>query len=131
MTRRESLQKLSYLLLVPVSGLVYTLVKSKQEAGHNVSFIRVPYSFPEGLTFFPEIIAFKKDNKVLFLSSACTHLGCKIKKEEQGILVCPCHGSSYDAEGKNLRGPANKPLQKLTYKRENITGDYLVNVESF
>jgi Rieske Fe-S protein len=33
------------------------------------------------------------------LSPICTHLGCTVEIE-QARLVCPCHGSTYDREGK-------------------------------
>jgi len=46
------------------------------------------------------------------LSPICTHLGCTV--DIQGArLVCPCHGSTYDREGKVLKGPAERALRRL------------------
>lgn len=46
------------------------------------------------------------------LSLACTHLGCTVDAETDGF-ACPCHGSRYDSEGRVVRGPAQKQLQRL------------------
>lgn len=45
------------------------------------------------------------------LSPICTHLGCTV--EIQGTrIVCPCHGSTYDREGRVLQGPAERALTR-------------------
>ena len=40
----------------------------------------------------------------------CTHAGCALSKIEDGLLVCPCHGSRFTLEGAVARGPATEPL---------------------
>ena len=57
------------------------------------------------------------------LSPICTHLGCTVEIEE-GRLVCPCHGSNYDREGRVLRGPAERALDR--YRAELTADDVLV-----
>lgn len=47
--------------------------------------------------------------RVRVQTAVCTHLGCTVNKVETGYF-CPCHGSTYDPEGKNISGPAPKPL---------------------
>jgi len=37
------------------------------------------------------------------LNAVCTHLGCSAANDK---IMCPCHGSQYDATGKVVRGPA-------------------------
>ncbi|MCC6316354.1 MAG: Rieske (2Fe-2S) protein [Gemmatimonadaceae bacterium] len=45
------------------------------------------------------------------LSPICTHLGCTV--EVQGsVLVCPCHGSTFERSGRVVRGPAEQPLAR-------------------
>lgn len=47
------------------------------------------------------------------ISAICTHLGCTpdwLSGENQ--FKCPCHGSVYDAEGRNFAGPAPKPMAR-------------------
>lgn len=56
------------------------------------------------------------------VSPICTHRGCTV--DVSGArLVCPCHGSTYDREGRVLRGPAERALTRYTVVRE---GDALV-----
>ena len=46
-------------------------------------------------------------------SAICTHMGCTVKPDGTK-LVCPCHGSVYDATtGAVLQGPAPSPLNKI------------------
>jgi cytochrome b6-f complex iron-sulfur subunit len=45
------------------------------------------------------------------LSAVCTHLGCTIRKAEDGFQ-CPCHGSQYDQLGHPLSGPALRKLDR-------------------
>ena len=45
------------------------------------------------------------------LSPICTHLGCTVEIQGER-LVCPCHGSTYDREGRVLRGPAEDALHR-------------------
>lgn len=49
------------------------------------------------------------------LSPICTHLGCTVEIEG-ARLVCPCHGSTYDREGRVLRGPAERRLTSFAVK---------------
>ena len=44
-------------------------------------------------------------------SATCTHQGCSVLAPHGGKVVCPCHGSEFDAAtGRVLRGPATQPL---------------------
>ncbi|MET9905790.1 Rieske 2Fe-2S domain-containing protein [Streptomyces sp. NPDC006476] len=53
-------------------------------------------------------------------STICTHAGCPINKLEGTTLVCPCHGSEFDARtGKVLRSPATEPLHALPVATRN------------
>ncbi len=49
------------------------------------------------------------------LSLVCTHLGCTLESNVDGFS-CPCHNSSFDAEGRVTHGPAAKPLPALRIK---------------
>ncbi len=46
------------------------------------------------------------------LSVRCTHQGCHVRPTGN-TLTCPCHGSTYDLEGRVIRGPAKAPLQRF------------------
>jgi cytochrome b6-f complex iron-sulfur subunit len=48
------------------------------------------------------------------MSAICTHLGClSVWKPEAGVIGCPCHGSSFQRDGKVIAGPAPRPLPWL------------------
>ena len=48
------------------------------------------------------------------LSAVCTHLGCITNwKAEEGLVVCPCHGSKFDREGNKVDGPAPRSLPRF------------------
>ncbi|MBI4420363.1 MAG: Rieske (2Fe-2S) protein [Gemmatimonadetes bacterium] len=51
------------------------------------------------------------EGRFVVLSSICTHLSCTVRVEGTE-LRCPCHGSTFDLEGKVLLGPATRPLQR-------------------
>jgi len=76
----------------------------------------LPFNKNKQLDFFENYIVVNQNETTTVLSSHCTHLGCKINKTENGRLVCPCHGSEYDLEGKVLKGPAYKNLERLPSK---------------
>ena len=48
------------------------------------------------------------------LSATCTHQGCTVSSVENGVIVCPCHGSTFNAEtGAPTAGPATRPLPEI------------------
>ncbi len=75
-----------------------------------------PFNKNKVVSFFNNFIVINKKKKVTVLSSHCTHLGCTINKEENGRLVCPCHGSEFDLDGNVMKGPAYQPLEKIPAK---------------
>lgn len=58
------------------------------------------------------VVIIRSEEDVYALSLVCTHLGCTVNVTEDNI-VCPCHGSIFDREGKVLKGPSDKPLKRL------------------
>jgi Rieske Fe-S protein len=55
----------------------------------------------------------RRGGQLYAMSSICTHMGCKVKEQPDMSYHCPCHGSSYDAEGKVTHGPAIHDLPRL------------------
>ncbi len=47
------------------------------------------------------------------ISLTCTHQGCTVQKAEDGKFHCPCHGTVFAADGKVLKGPAQRDLSKF------------------
>jgi cytochrome b6-f complex iron-sulfur subunit len=48
------------------------------------------------------------------LSAVCTHLGClTVYKPDTGEIACPCHGSTFQRDGRAIAGPAPQALPWL------------------
>ena len=77
-------------------------------------------------TSIPEIpsLLIHTESGFTALSLTCSHLGCTLEPNETGF-VCPCHNSSFDAQGNVTHGPAVKPLQIL---RIEITENETIKV---
>jgi Rieske Fe-S protein len=55
----------------------------------------------------------RRDQKLLALSSICTHNGCKLNVAADQSFFCKCHGSLFDPDGKVEQGPAEDDLPVL------------------
>ena len=73
----------------------------------------------------PAIVIHTQTGQYKAFLARCTHLGCVVKYEGEGVphFNCNCHGSVFDLTGKNLTGPAPRPLVPL---RVSIEGKALV-----
>lgn len=59
----------------------------------------------------PIIVTRIDDATYVAFSSACTHQGCEVLlPDSDGVIRCPCHGSSFDMRGKVIGGPAPTDL---------------------
>ena len=74
---------------------------------------------PEG-TDEKILVVHRGNGKLSAVSSICTHKGCDVDYDaELGHLVCPCHGSQYSLEGRNIEGPAERPLKQYDLEIED------------
>jgi cytochrome b6-f complex iron-sulfur subunit len=74
-----------------------------------------PDRFPfNTFTFIPDknIFVYRSREGFRALSALCPHLGCVVAAAGRGFR-CPCHGSTFDARGAVLHGPAPGPLSWL------------------
>ncbi|MEW2286448.1 Rieske (2Fe-2S) protein [Streptomyces sp. NPDC047841] len=63
------------------------------------------------------VVSRAEDGTLKAYSTICTHAGCPINKLRGTTLVCPCHGSEFDAvTGKVVQAPATEPLTELSVK---------------
>ena len=61
------------------------------------------------------------------VSAVCTHLGCITQwKPEENIIVCPCHGSEFERNGKKIQGPA---AHSQPHYAINLTADGELEVD--
>ena len=57
---------------------------------------------------------------VVAWSTTCPHLGCAVDKSATAAgFNCPCHDSSFDANGKRLNGPSPRDLDELETRVED------------
>ena len=73
----------------------------------------------DGIKFVDEIIISKTNDNINIFSARCPHLGCKINNLEGNVIICPCHGSKYNPEGKLISGPSKNNLTKLNFSIKN------------
>lgn len=69
--------------------------------------------FPVGQTVHMpsrRLWVFSDQDGIAAISAVCPHLGCLVKREENGNFACPCHGSKFDDVGKVISGPAPRAM---------------------
>ena len=72
----------------------------------------------------------RQGDRLVALSSYCTHRKCKLTTHPDHSFVCPCHGSTFDPRGKVTGGPARRNLPTLP-SFTNETGELFVRVPNF
>ena len=70
----------------------------------------------------------KSGNQFIALSDKCTHQGCEVSWVAADTqFECPCHGSTYDMQGKVTGGPAPRSLDR--FKTKVVTGHLMVSYQ--
>ena len=58
-----------------------------------------------------KIVLTRTGNQIAAFSAVCTHESCLVNSVQNGLISCPCHGSTFDAATGAVRdGPAATPL---------------------
>lgn len=76
----------------------------------------------DGVLFERDVVLVRAGDEITAFSARCPHLGCRLNRLEAGALVCPCHGSRFDAAGRRLSGPAPGDLRRLAVERREKDG---------
>jgi Rieske Fe-S protein len=72
----------------------------------------------------PVIVVRKSATEVSALTAVCTHLACTVQyRASNNDLECPCHGSTFNLDGKVTLEPAMRDLKAFT---ATIRGDEIV-----
>ena len=69
---------------------------------------------------FPIYLYHHGGERFTAVSTRCMHRGCPVEPVA-GHLVCPCHGSEYDNDGRVLKGPTRLPLERFATRVEGQT----------
>lgn len=75
-----------------------------------------PRDFPPGsVTFVAErrLFVFNTAEGFYVVSAVCTHLGCNVNHEPGRGFACPCHGSTFEEDGRVRTGPAAWSLPRF------------------
>jgi len=109
------------------------------EPPHRIK-IGAPQQFSQGATFIrsARLFVVRHQNNFFAISAICTHLGCTVNKEpghddkkpeaENIEFDCPCHGSKYNNEGRNITGPAPGPLPRFKLHLADDDGQLVVDL---
>jgi cytochrome b6-f complex iron-sulfur subunit len=65
------------------------------------------------------LVAHTAQSVFVALSAVCTHQTCTITGFGNQNYVCPCHGSTFDINGRVLGGPAPAPLRQYPTQFDN------------
>ena len=93
--------------VTPVNGEIRIAVRNYPQLEQPGGFVRLMPAGAEDVI----IVLTQDDGSLAVVTSVCTHLECTVNVEG-ALLVCPCHGSTFDRAGRVLRGPASDPLPR-------------------
>ncbi len=88
----------------------------------------IPPDVPLGLSVSGDIVLNRSaDGSLRAFSARCTHLGCKLERVIDGVVVCPCHGSRFFADGRVAAGPAVRALTEWRVRPNAQSGGWIVD----
>ncbi len=62
----------------------------------------------------PVLLVRVDEETVIALSTYCTHWGCEVDlPDEEGLIICRCHGTRYGRAGQLIDGPALDDLEQI------------------
>lgn len=97
------------------AGMLWRYLTPRSPVRRQVLLHVSPADIPPNgaLIFRDQRLALLRDERGAYaLSLVCTHLGCTVIVSARE-LVCPCHGSRFDRQGKVLNGPADRSLKRM------------------
>ncbi|MEE4255548.1 MAG: Rieske (2Fe-2S) protein [Bacteroidales bacterium] len=117
-SRREFFAALVPVLSVPaIFWLILTAKRSSKTASGGPE-VTIAGEIAAGMSIQQGVILVRRGDNIRAFEARCTHLGCKLSKIEGKEVVCPCHGSRFNMEGKPVNGPAAKSLKELMIRQD-------------
>jgi Rieske Fe-S protein len=116
------------LLAAAVGAVFASTVDRHARTARRARTISIPPGLTDPVSFVDEVIVCRSDGRTRVFDARCTHLGCRIDREADGLLVCPCHGSRFRTDGTVAGGPAARPLDELPLTTDPRTGALVVHV---
>jgi Rieske Fe-S protein len=115
-------------LATPAIAAFAWMVSRQSRAWRQPRVVTVPADSREPVAFVDDVIVCRAGGAVSVFAARCTHLGCRINRVSEGLLVCPCHGSKFRTDGSVAAGPASRPLELLPHQADPRTGALTVHV---
>jgi Rieske Fe-S protein len=128
--RKTFLRLITWAVVVAFVALWHALTGKQKALSEKPVVSRINAAkLGTGVFLFEKFIVVKSGTSLKVFSNKCTHAGCRINQEIDGQLVCPCHGSRYDAStGKVLQGPAGLPLSTIPFGTDAKTGEIIIKI---
>lgn len=125
-SRREFFAALVPVLSVPAILWLLFTAKRTSKAGVENNEVRIMGEVPTGMSIQQGVILVRKGDHIRAFNAKCTHLGCKLSRIEGEEVVCPCHGSRFNAEGRPVKGPAADELKELSVRKDAVSGNIII-----
>ena len=127
-SRKSFLRLATFGLAIAFAQLWNMMTTKNKKLSEQALISRINISkLGTGIYFFNTFILIKSEHKVNVFSNRCTHAGCRINREIDGQLLCPCHGSRFDSStGKVLQGPAGLPLNSIPFSMDARSGEIII-----
>jgi Rieske Fe-S protein len=114
-------------------GSTYSPIKAIEKPDHSVLIPGGGKLAPGTALAFvlgsnnPGILYATKNGELKAISALCTHQGCTVRwQSADQPLICPCHGSEFDLNGKVEKGPATEALP--TYAARKKGDDAIISL---
>jgi len=129
-SRKTFLRITTWSVMIGFVALWYWMTGKHKQLAEKPKVITVNTSkLGAGIHWFENFILVKSAESLSVFSNRCTHAGCRINREIDGQLVCPCHGSRFDAStGKVLQGPAGLPLNRIPFGSDIKTSEITIKI---
>ena len=118
-TRRYFIKTLSAISSFAFIGLWYKMMQTKSSID-KTAVKKIKFDPKLKVNFLQDYILVKSKGEYRLMSSRCTHLGCRISEIKNDNFICPCHGSSYNKDGKVIKGPSIRNLQLVDFELDEL-----------
>jgi nitrite reductase/ring-hydroxylating ferredoxin subunit len=119
-------QFIAWIVMAPFAWATAAMLRRLHQRDRPAP-VSVPADVPVGLSITGELVLNRSaGGSVRAFAARCTHLGCRLERVIDGVIVCGCHGSRFHADGSVAAGPAVRPLAELRVNPNRETGGWTV-----